>query len=146
MKKILFALFAIVSLGISVAKADNDKVINKSQLPAQAQQFINQNFAGVNLSYAKEERDFLSRSYEVMLVDGTKLEFSSNGNWEEVDCRYGEVPAAVIPDSIKRYINENFQGEKVLKIERNRNNYEVKLSNRLELTFDKDFNIIDIDD
>ena len=146
MKKILFALFAIVSLGISVAKADNDKVINKSQLPAQAQQFINQNFAGVNLSYAKEERDFLSRSYEVMLVDGTKLEFSSNGTWEEVDCRYGEVPAAVIPDSIKRYINENFQGEKVLKIERNRNNYEVKLSNRLELTFDKDFNIIDIDD
>ena len=146
MKKILFALFAIVALGISVAKADNDKVINKSQLPAQAQQFINQNFAGVNLSYAKEERDFLSRSYEVMLVDGTKLEFSSNGNWEEVDCRYGEVPAAVIPESIKRYINENFQGEKVLKIERNRNNYEVKLSNRLELTFDKDFNIIDIDD
>ena len=146
MKRILFALFAVVVLGIAAVKADNDKIINKNQLPAQAQQFINENFAGVNLSYAKEERDFLSRSYEVMLADGTKLEFSSNGTWEEVDCRYGEVPSAVIPDPIKRYINENYQGEKVLKIERNRSNYEIKLSNRLELTFDEDFNIIDIDD
>ena len=145
MKKILFALFAIVALGISVAKADNDKVINKSQLPAQAQQFINQNFAGVNLSYAKEERDFLSRSYEVMLVDGTKLEFSSNGNWEEVDCRYGEVPADVVPAEIKKYVDEKFAGEKVVGIERHRNEIEVRLSNRFELTFNKDFKLVDID-
>jgi hypothetical protein len=63
-----------------------------------------------------------------------------------VDCRYGEVPAAVIPESIKKYIQANYPGEKVHKIERDRNNYEVKLSNRLELTFNQDFNIIDIDD
>ena len=43
-------------------------------------------------------------------------------------------------------INKEFAGEKVISIERNRYNYEVKLSNRLELKFDKDFNIYDIDD
>ncbi len=146
MKKILFVFAAFLLIGVSAAKADNDKVINKNQLPAQAQQFINEHFANVKLSYAKLERDFLERSYEVLLTDGTKLEFSSKGTWLEVDCKYGEVPAAVIPAPIKNYIKENYPGERVLKIERDRSNYELKLSNRLELTFDKDFRIIDIDD
>ncbi len=146
MKKILFALVAFLSFGVSAVKADNDKIINKNELPAQAQQFINEHFNGVKLSYAKLERDFLENSYEVMLANGAKLEFSSKGAWEDVDCRYGEVPAAIIPQPIKEYIKSNYPGEKVLKIERERNRYELKLSNRLELIFDENFRIIDIDD
>lgn len=146
MKKILLTLIAIFSIGIFVASADNDKIINKSQLPAQAQQFIDAHFAGINLTYAKEECNIFFNSYEVRLADGTKIEFSSKGNWEEVDCRFGEVPAAIVPQAIKDYIDKNFKGEKVLVIEKDRNDYEVKLSNRLELKFDKDFNIYDIDD
>ena len=80
------------------------------------------------------------------LANGAKIEFSDKGVWEEVDCQFSEVPAAIIPVAIKNYIDENFAGEKVISIERNRFNYEVKLSNRLELKFDKDFNIYDIDD
>lgn len=146
MKKILFALVAFLSFGVSAVKADNDKIINKNELPAQAQQFINEHFNGVKLSYAKLERDFLENSYEVMLANGAKLEFSSKGAWEDVDCRYGEVPAAIIPQPIKEYIKSNYPGERVLKIERERNRYELKLSNRLELIFDENFRIIDIDD
>ncbi len=146
MKKILFALVAFLSFGVSAVKADNDKIINKNELPAQTQQFINEHFNGVKLSYAKLERDFLENSYEVMLANGAKLEFSSKGAWEDVDCRYGEVPAAIIPQPIKEYIKSNYPGEKVLKIERERNRYELKLSNRLELIFDENFRIIDIDD
>ena len=101
MKKILFALAAIFALGISNASADNDKLINKSELPVQAQQFIDNYFAGVELTYAKLERDFLERSYEVVLADGTKLEFTSRGDWKEVDCRYGEVPAGIVPQAIR---------------------------------------------
>ena len=145
MKKILFALVAFLSFGVSAVKADNDKIINKNELPAQAQQFINEHFNGVKLSYAKLERDFLENSYEVMLANGAKLEFSSKGAWEDVDCRYDEVPAAIIPQPIKEYIKSNYPGEKVLKIERERNRYELKLSNRLGLTFDENFRIIDID-
>lgn len=146
MKKILFALVAFLSFGVSAVKADNDKIISKNELPAQAQQFINEHFNGVKLSYAKLERDFLENSYEVMLANGAKLEFSSKGTWEDVDCRYGEVPAEIIPQPIKEYIKSNYPGERVLKIERERNRYELKLSNRLELTFDENFRIIDIDD
>ena len=146
MKKIILALAAIFSIGVFSASADNDKIINKNQLPAKAQQFINEHFDGVDLSYAKEERDILKKSYEVRLANGVKLEFSDKGVWEEVDCQFSEVPAEIIPMEIKKYIDENFAGEKVISIERNRLNYEVKLSNRLELKFDKEFNIYDIDD
>ena len=145
MKKILFALAAIFALGISNASADNDKLINKSELPVQAQQFIDNYFAGVELTYAKLERDFLERSYEVVLADGTKLEFTSRGDWKEVDCRYGEVPAGIVPQAIREYVNKKYANEKILKIEHDRGYYELKLSNRYELTFNKDYKIVDID-
>ncbi|MBR4066374.1 MAG: PepSY-like domain-containing protein [Bacteroidaceae bacterium] len=146
MKKIFVLLVSVFCISSAMAFGGGDKVINKSQLPAQAQNFLNENFADVKISYAKQETDFLERSYEVVLADGTKLEFSRKGSWKEVDCRYGEVPAAIVPEPIKKYINENYSGEKVLKIERDSRGYEVKLSNRLELTFNNDFRIVDIDD
>jgi hypothetical protein len=145
MKKILFALAAIFTLGISNVSADNDKLINKSELPVQAQQFIDAHFANIKLTYAKLERDFFERSYEVVLADGTKIEFASNGSWRDVDCRYEEVPAAIVPQPIREFVASTHPGEKILKIEKDRGYYEVKLSNRYELTFNKDYKIVDID-
>ena len=146
MKKIIALLVLALSFGCAQAFVVNDKVINKNQLPAQAQNFINEHFAGVKISYAKLETDFLVNSYEVVFADGTKLEFSSNGNWEDVDCRYGEVPAAIIPAPVKDYVKANYPDARVLKIERDRRGYDIKLSNRLELKFNNDFEIVDIDD
>ena len=87
MKKIFVLFVLAISFSAAHAFIGNDKVINKNQLPAQAQSFLNENFANVKNSYSMLETDFLVSSYEVMLADGTKLEFSSKGNWEEVDCR-----------------------------------------------------------
>lgn len=146
MKKILLTLVAVFSVGILSANAHNDKIINKSQLPVPAQQFIDAHFAGIDITYAKEEWEIFKHSYEVRLADGTNIEFTSKGNWDEVNCRFSEVPAAIIPQPIKEYIDRSYPGAKVILIEKDRNDYEVKLSNRLELKFDKDFNIYDIDD
>ena len=118
MKKIMFLLTLVFSLSVVNAFGFNDKVISKNQLPAQAQSFLNENFADVKISYAKQETDFIERSYEVVLADGTKLEFTKKGNWKEVDCRFDEVPAAIVPEAIKSYLRKNYPGEKVLKIER----------------------------
>ena len=145
MKKILFALVAIFTLGISNVSADNDKLVSKSELPAKTQQFLDQYFANVKITYAKLERDLFDRSYEVVLADGTKLEFTSQGEWKDVDCRYEEVPAAIVPQPIREFVASIHPGEKILKIEKDRGYYEVKLSNRYELTFNKDYKIVDID-
>ena len=43
MKKIMFLLTLVFSLGVVNAFGFNDKVISKNQLPAQAQSFLNEN-------------------------------------------------------------------------------------------------------
>ena len=145
MKKILALIFTTFALGVCSLYADNDKIITKEKLPLVSQQFVDKHFAQLKASYVKLERDFLEKSYKIVFTDGTKLEFSRNGEWKEVDCRYSEVPQSIIPEAIRNYISSNYPGEKVLKIERDRGYYELKLSNRYELTFNKNYNIVDID-
>lgn len=145
MKKIIIIALAVFSFGIITANADNDRLTVKENLPKKAQQFIDSNFKGVKISYVKDERDFLERSYEVLFADGTKVEFDRNGEWTDVDCRRSSVPSTIVPAQILKYVTDNYPNVNVLQIERDRIDYELKLSNNLELTFDKKFNIIDID-
>ena len=146
MKKLIVILLAVFSMGVIAANADNDRLIAKENLPKKSQEFIDRYFSGTKITYVKEEREFMEKSYEVMLADGTKIEFSSNGEWKEVDCRHSSVPTPIVPAQIMKYGKANYPDVKVMKIERDRIDYELRLSNRLELTFDTKFNIIDIDD
>ena len=146
MKKILVIILAVFSSGVVTAKADNDRVITKDALPAKAQQFVNAHFASVKISYIKEDRDFFDRNYELVFADGSKIEFGRNGEWVDVDCRYNSVPQAIVPAAIQTYVKSNFPDVKIIEIERKRGNHEVKLSNKLELVFDKNLKIKGIDD
>ena len=81
MKKLLFIALAL-SFTFSVAKADGrDKVITKEQLPSAAQQLIASHFSGLKILLVSEDREFVSRNYEVLFEDGTKLEFTRDGEW-----------------------------------------------------------------
>lgn len=145
MKKFIVLAMAIFSFGILVANADNNRIITKENLPQKSQQFIGRYFGDSKITYVKEERDFIEKSYEVMFADGTKVEFSRNGEWKEVDSRLSAVPTTIVPAQIMKYVKENYPDVKVMQIERDKNEYELRLSNRLELTFDTKFHIIDID-
>ena len=67
------------------------------------------------------------------------------GNVTEVECKQGAVPAALIPQAISTYLQTNQAGQTVRKIEFNKNEHEVELSNGLDITFNKRFQVIDID-
>ena len=146
MKKMLILSLALLTLGISSAQADNDRPIRIDQLPAAAQQFIREYFPTQKTAYAKSERDFLDTTYEVVFVNSSKIEFTKGGEWKEVDCKYSTVPAAIVPQQIAAYMKANFPDTEVVRIERDKREYEVKLTNPLELTFDRNFALIDIDD
>ena len=146
MKKIIIIALAVLSLGILTANADNDRLTVKENLPKKALLFIESNFKDAKITYVKDERDYLERSYEVLFANGTKVEFNRNGEWKEVDCRRSAVPSAIVPAKILNYVNSTYPGVKIVRIEHDRTDYELKLSNNLELTFNKKLNIIDIDD
>ena len=144
MRIVMIAIFCMMSFNI-VANAGNDKPINVNELPAKAQTLLSKHFKGQNVMLATIESGVVSRSYDVVLRNGTKLEFDKKGNLTEIDCKQGIVPSQLIPQPIKNYLKENYRGEAVRKIELNKKEYEVELTNRIDLTFNKHFQLIDID-
>lgn len=145
MKKLVFLLVCLFTLQVSVVRADNDKPIQVTQMPQTAQQFIKQYFADSKVALAKMETEFLDKSYEVTFSDGNKLEFDKKGKWTDVDCRFSVVPSDIVPAAIQTYVKAHYPDAKILKIERDSRDYEIKLSNRVELKFDLKFNLMDID-
>lgn len=145
MKRLTFLLVCLFTLCATTLRADNEKPIQVSQLPAAAQQFIKQHFADRKVALAKVETELMSKSYEVIFADGDHIDFDSKGNWEEIDCKSSAVPTSAIPAQIMKYVRENYPDTTVKKIGKDRREYEVKLSNRIELSFDLKFNLIDID-
>ena len=141
MKKYLVLLVAALTLGFS-AKADHDKVINFNQLPANAQAMLKQHFGDRMPLIVTMDWD----DYTIMYDSGEKVEFDKQGNWKDIDCRSSQVPTALIPEQIKANIRTSFPGTTILKLDRNRRGYEVKLNNGLEIEFNRQFQVIDIDD
>lgn len=145
MKKFMLTV-VVIFLTLSVACADTDRPITIDKLPQKAQQFLKSYYPQVGVSFAKEDSDLMSKEYEVVLTNGVKLEFAANGEWKNVECKHDAVPAAIVPQPIKSYVEKNYPEAKITKIDRDRRDYEVSLSNRLELTFNKEFQLIEIDD
>lgn len=124
------------------AKADHNQVITYNQLPEAAQTLLKQYFAGkVPLIVTMDWDD-----YNIVYESGEKVEFDKQGNWKEIDCKVSRVPSELIPEQIKSHIKATFPGTTILKLDRNRRGYEVKLNNGLEVEYNRDFQVIDIDD
>lgn len=139
---LLVCLFTLQSL----AKADDDKPISVNELPKKSLEFIKQYFPKEEISYAKVEKDFWDKTYEIVFVKGQKIEFGKNGEWKDIDCKFSVVPASLIPQAIKDYLSKHFPDAQVLQLERDAKKYEVKLNNKLELKFDLKFRLMEIDD
>ncbi|MCD8237420.1 MAG: PepSY-like domain-containing protein [Prevotellaceae bacterium] len=145
MKKLLVLFVCLFTMQAATVRADNDKPVKVEQMPQQAQQFIKKHFPKRTVALAKMETGLFSKSYEVLFTNGDKLEFDSKGAWTEVNCKYSAVPAEIIPAAIRTHITKNYPKTKIMKIEKDSGDYEVELSNKWEIKFDKKFNVIDID-
>ena len=97
--------------------------------------------------YAVEEQKYTGKEYEVVYTDRTEIEFRSDGQWESVGRKYSPVPASIVPQPIQTFVSgSNYPGQFIRQIDRNAYTWEVELSNGLEIKFDNQFNVIDIDD
>lgn len=143
MKKIFFLI--VISFIFATSCAGPDKPIAVSQLPTAAQTFIKTNFSSDKVSHAFIDEGF-STEYEVYFENGNQIEFDKNGQWKEVKCVIGKVPAKIIPVSISKYISQYFNGTDIIKIKKDRRGYEVELRNEIELEFDLNGNFVKMDD
>lgn len=141
----MMVMVCSVVLFSATACADKNKPIQVNELPTKAQTVLTTHFSGQKVTLATLESEIIDKSYNVVLQNGTKLEFDRKGNLTEVDCKQGTVPAKLIPQPIKSYVQANYSGQNIRKMEIDKNEHEVELSNGLDITFNKRFKVIDID-
>lgn len=147
MKTITAILSAILLMAATVpAMADNNRPIGLSELPAASQKFIKTHFSNATIEYAFVDSELFDKEYRVVFEDGCRVEFSKSGAWREVDCKLGTIPMAIVPQQIASYMAKNHPKRTIRAIECDKRGYEVKTDNGLELKFNQNFKLVEIDD
>jgi hypothetical protein len=142
--KFFLVAFAALLMHSTVSFAD-DRMIPAEQLPAAAQTFVKKTFPNSAIVYAEKD-GYANPTYEVRLMNGTKVEFDRKGAWEKVDTQLEPVPAHLIPTAIAKYVKTNFPDTQIVKIDKEPYGFEIELSNDLDLKFNKAGALIAMDD
>lgn len=146
MKKLL-SLIMLAILAIAPLAARERISRNVKDLPPAAQTLLNKYFGGEKVSHIKIDKPtFGSTEYDVILNNGTEIEFDSKGDWKEIDCGNSSVPKDLVLKSIRDYVSTNFKGQKIVNIEKQRSKYNIELQNGTDLEFDRAGRFLRIDD
>lgn len=145
-KKIIFSLLALAMAFSMPAVADNNQPILFNQLPAPAQAFIKKYFKVDDVSAVVKDKELLSVSYDVIMNNGTTIDFDRKGNWRDVDGKRTPIPTAIIPTPIRQYVKKHYPRQQVVQLERKSNGrHEVELDNDLTLVFNAQHRFVSID-
>ena len=120
----------------------SDDYINPAALPQAILNYISTNYPDNTIREAEKEDN---NNYEVELNNGVELIFDQQGNFlgidDDDDDDFGDenIAPADLPANIRNFIATHFPGTTIEEAERENNgNYEIELSNDVELIFDAD--------
>ena len=128
---------AVDQSAVTDNQRESDKSVQPQSLPEPVMAFVKQHFPKAKISYSEADRELGGVEYEVVLDDGTKIEFDVKNQWTQIDCRAEAVPSALVPQNIAAYVNANYQSLLITKIEKEHYGYNIDLSNGVELNFDR---------
>ena len=121
------AFFAMLLVVFSVSCSSEEKEFDYAALPMSAQLFVKQYFADASCSRVEKEKDNGFWEYEVLLSDGSKVEFNEKGEWTSVECKYSVLPIGIIPFVIAEDIAKKYPDLKPYKIEKEVGGYEIDI-------------------
>lgn len=140
---IVSSIFALVLL----MTACSDKPVLPTELPAPVMSFIQQTYPGQTITFAQKDLELTGWKYEVFLADGSHVEFDTDDTWDKVESPMTQpVPAQLIPAPIATHLQANFPGAFVTKIDKERNGYEIELATGVELKYNKQGALMEMDD
>lgn len=125
-----------------VISANAQKRIETTELPKPAQEFLQKHFSYTTVDIAKKDAEHGEKGYEVILKDGTEVEFWKDGSYREVDGEKNPIPTDFIPANIKDYVSKNYPNEKITHIDYGHKDLDVDLTNGIDLEFTKDGKIL----
>ena len=147
MKKI-FTLIMAAALVSGVASARDKITTDVNELPESARTLLSQYYHDAGVSRIKIDSKISGQSdYEVILDDGTEIEFAHDGSLKEIESgRDGVVPENLILKSIRGYVSTNYVGRKIVSMDVERNGYDIELSDGVELKFNKSGKVLSVED
>ena len=141
-----FIVSGIFALALLMT-ACSDKPVVPEQLPNPVKTFIQQTYPGQTITFAQKDLELTGWKYEVFMADGTHIEFDTDDMWDKVESPMAKpIPMQLVPAPIATHIQANFPGAFVTKIDKERNGYEVELSTSMELKYNKQGALIEMDD
>ncbi len=132
----------ILSAFLFVA-CDKEKVVQADDLPANASGFVSTHYSGKQILQVVKELDNLKTYYHVYLNNGTKLDFSRQGNIKKIEGTEA-IPNTVIPALILNYVDANYPSAFIRSWDIDDTSQEIRLSTNEALEFDKNGNFLRI--
>lgn len=153
MKKLFILLFALVSFVSVNAQTFSIEAneLDKNIITLVQNHFPDNAITLCFVEYETNRPSSLVDEFNVILDNGTKLEFDRNSHLTSVEGRRDAVPVEILPKSIQNYITTYYPTKKIksISIERTRRSkvvdYEVDFVHGLELTFNKNGKLINIE-
>ena len=144
MKKFfIFTVSCILSL---TACADHYQQITYSELPVQAQIFIQKHFDQEDISHIERDREGIYFEYNVYLKNATEIDFDHQGNIQSIDCKHTTVPEGIVPEVIMSFISLRYPNLFVVEYVMDYRHQIVELNNEIELIFDREGHFLRMDD
>ena len=141
-----FIVSGIFALALLMT-ACSDKPVVLEQLPVPVKTFIQQTYPGQNITFAQKDLELTGWKYEVFLADGTHIEFDTDDMWDKIESPATRpVPVQLIPAPIAAHLQTNFPGVLVTKIDKDRNGYEIELATGIELKYNSQGALMEMDD
>ena len=138
-------LFLLVTLMCAVTGCWAGKPIAYSEMTKEAKDFIEQNFPNMKVAFVESYFGIFGSSYELTFNTGDEVKVTTTGDWKEISSEYMDFPQQLIPDFIKTYLDDNFPNVKIEKMEKYKKYIEVELVNNVEIKFNYQGIVIDLD-
>ncbi len=139
-------LYTVLALMLVLPMAAEDVEITFDKLPEKAQKVVKKAFPDTKIKKVEMERRASLMQYEVKLAGGYKMQFNKEGAFTECECiEEGVIPTILIPSKIREFLDKEFKGWGVKRLEHDGKLFELLLDNGYELSFNSSYRLIDID-
>ena len=139
--------FSVVLIALcSLTACANEQVIPFDKVPEPAKAIVAAHFDASQIAYVTLDKGLLDAEYDVKFNDGRSLEFNKAGELLKVDCKQTEVPAALIPETVRAYVKANFPNAFITEWSKDDRRWKAELNSGLELEFNSKYEFIRIDD
>lgn len=132
-RNIITGLLLFIAVTVSAQKK-----IEVSDLPPASINFIREYFPNATVDKAKKDAEHGEKGYEVILSDGTEVEFWKDGKYREVDGKKKPIPTGYIDRKIVEYVAKNYPNNKITHIDYGHKDVDVDLTDDIDLEFTKE--------